>query len=47
MFISIYFFYFIGEKFVGEREIDALLIQPGDSLKVLPGGIIPADGVVV
>ncbi|KAG2261976.1 hypothetical protein Bca52824_069055 [Brassica carinata] len=31
----------------GEREIDALLIQPGDSLKVLPGGKIPADGVVV
>ncbi|VVB07956.1 unnamed protein product [Arabis nemorensis] len=36
-----------GGKFVGEREIDALLIQPGDSLKVLPGGKIPADGVVV
>ncbi|CAN6971844.1 unnamed protein product [Brassica rapa subsp. trilocularis] len=35
------------EKFVGEREIDALLIQPGDSLKVVPGGKIPADGVVV
>ncbi|KAL0760825.1 hypothetical protein Bca101_076975 [Brassica carinata] len=31
----------------GEREIDALLIHPGDSLKVLPGGKIPADGVVV
>ena len=31
----------------GEREIDALLIQPGDSLKVVPGGKIPADGVVV
>ncbi|KAJ0262693.1 Copper-transporting ATPase RAN1 [Hirschfeldia incana] len=31
----------------GEREIDALLIQPGDSLKVFPGGKIPADGVVV
>ncbi|ESQ39567.1 hypothetical protein EUTSA_v10000758mg [Eutrema salsugineum] len=36
-----------GGKLVGEREIDALLIQPGDSLKVLPGGKIPADGVVV
>ncbi|KAF2536246.1 hypothetical protein F2Q68_00020274 [Brassica cretica] len=36
-----------GEKFVGERELDALLIQPGDSLKVVPGGKIPADGVVV
>nr|VDC69021.1 unnamed protein product [Brassica rapa] len=34
-------------RFVGEREIDALLIHPGDSLKVLPGGKIPADGVVV
>ena len=39
---SIFFF-----RFVGEREIDALLIHPGDSLKVLPGGKIPADGVVV
>ena len=36
-----------GGKFVGEREIDALLIQPGDSLKVVPGGKIPADGIVV
>ena len=36
-----------GGKFAGEREIDALLIQPGDSLKVVPGGKIPADGVVV
>lgn len=36
-----------GGKCTGEREIDALLIQPGDSLKVLPGAKIPADGVVV
>ncbi|KAL0827056.1 hypothetical protein Bca101_050733 [Brassica carinata] len=36
-----------GRTRIGETEIDALLIQPGDSLKVLPGGIIPADGVVV
>ncbi|CAH2046426.1 unnamed protein product [Thlaspi arvense] len=36
-----------GGKLEGEREIDALLIQPGDLLKVLPGGKIPADGVVV
>ncbi|CAN8246093.1 unnamed protein product [Cochlearia groenlandica] len=36
-----------GGKLVGEREIDALLIQPGDTLKVLPGAKIPADGVVV
>ncbi|XP_010529297.1 PREDICTED: copper-transporting ATPase RAN1-like [Tarenaya hassleriana] len=35
-----------GGKAVGEREIDALLIQPGDTLKVLPGTKIPSDGVV-
>ncbi|XP_015901007.3 copper-transporting ATPase RAN1 isoform X2 [Ziziphus jujuba] len=32
---------------IGEREIDALLIQPGDTLKVLPGAKVPADGTVV
>ncbi|KAK8505469.1 hypothetical protein V6N13_036914 [Hibiscus sabdariffa] len=32
---------------IGEREIDALLIQPGDTLKVLPGAKLPADGIVV
>ncbi|EXC35838.1 Copper-transporting ATPase RAN1 [Morus notabilis] len=31
---------------IGEREIDALLIQPGDTLKVLPGAKVPADGLV-
>lgn len=46
-FSSISFFHFIGGKLVGEREIDALLIQPGDTLKVHPGAKIPADGVVV
>lgn len=35
-----------GGKSFGEREIDALLIQPGDTLKVLPGTKVPADGVV-
>lgn len=35
-----------GGKCVGEREIDALLIQPGDLLKVLPGTKVPADGLV-
>ncbi|KAK4399551.1 Copper-transporting ATPase RAN1 [Sesamum angolense] len=36
-----------GGKVVGEREIDALLIQPGDILKVLPGTKVPTDGLVV
>lgn len=34
-------------KIVGERQIDALLIQPGDVLKVLPGAKVPIDGAVV
>ncbi|XP_024974245.1 copper-transporting ATPase RAN1-like isoform X2 [Cynara cardunculus var. scolymus] len=38
-------------KNVGEREIDALLIQPGDVLKVLPGESAPvlkeADSLVI
>uniref|UniRef100_A0A166IGL3 P-type Cu(+) transporter n=1 Tax=Daucus carota subsp. sativus TaxID=79200 RepID=A0A166IGL3_DAUCS len=36
-----------GGKIVGEKEIDALLIYPGDVLKVLPGTKIPVDGLVV
>ncbi|PIN17257.1 Cation transport ATPase [Handroanthus impetiginosus] len=36
-----------GGKVVREREIDSLLIQPGDTLKVLPGTKVPADGLVV
>ncbi|KAK9267257.1 hypothetical protein L1049_009679 [Liquidambar formosana] len=36
-----------GGRCIGEREIDAMLIQPGDILKVLPGTKLPADGVVV
>lgn len=34
-------------KVIGERQIDALLIEPGDVLKVLPGSKIPVDGAVV
>ncbi|KAK2383360.1 copper-transporting ATPase RAN1 [Trifolium repens] len=33
-------------KSIEEREIDSLLVQPGDTLKVLPGTKIPADGIV-
>lgn len=40
-------FHPLGGKCIGEREIDSLLIQPGDLLKVLPGIKIPADGVVL
>ncbi|KAI5602252.1 hypothetical protein BDE02_01G144300 [Populus trichocarpa] len=36
-----------GGRCIGEREIDSLLIQPSDTLKVLPGTKVPADGVVV
>ncbi|XP_076904127.1 copper-transporting ATPase RAN1-like [Bidens hawaiensis] len=36
-----------GGKIIGEQEIDALLIQPGDVLKVLPGTKVPVDGYVV
>ncbi|KAK4797779.1 hypothetical protein SAY86_030105 [Trapa natans] len=36
-----------GGRCIEEREIDALLIQPGDILKVLPGAKVPSDGVVV
>ncbi|CAN1810111.1 Copper-transporting ATPase RAN1, partial [Linum perenne] len=32
---------------IQEREIDALLIQPGDTLKVVPGAKVAADGEVV
>ncbi|XP_061373250.1 copper-transporting ATPase RAN1-like [Gastrolobium bilobum] len=35
-----------GGRSIEEREIDSLLIQPGDTLKVLPGTKIPADGIV-
>ncbi|XP_027346691.1 copper-transporting ATPase RAN1-like [Abrus precatorius] len=35
-----------GGKTIEEREIESLLVQPGDTLKVLPGAKIPADGIV-
>ncbi|KAK9156228.1 hypothetical protein Sjap_003708 [Stephania japonica] len=36
-----------GGRVTEEREIDALLIQAGDTLKVSPGSKVPADGIVV
>ncbi|KAK7319244.1 hypothetical protein RJT34_03962 [Clitoria ternatea] len=35
-----------GGRPIEEREIDSFLIQPGDTLKVLPGTKVPADGTV-
>ncbi|GAU39102.1 hypothetical protein TSUD_320770 [Trifolium subterraneum] len=37
---------FLDGKSIEEREIDSLLVQSGDTLKVLPGTKIPADGIV-
>ncbi|KAD6796119.1 hypothetical protein R6Q59_020004 [Mikania micrantha] len=36
-----------GGHVIGEREIDALLIQPGDLVKIVPGSKVPVDGLVV
>lgn len=39
--------FFTEGRYTTEREIDALLVQPGDVLKVFPGSKVPSDGVVV
>ncbi|KAK1441273.1 hypothetical protein QVD17_07119 [Tagetes erecta] len=36
-----------GGRVIGEREIDSLLIQPGDLMKIVPGSKVPVDGLVV
>ncbi|GJP29812.1 hypothetical protein CLOM_g19884 [Closterium sp. NIES-68] len=36
-----------GVRVVGEREIEVALIQRGDIIRVVPGGKMPTDGVVV
>lgn len=41
------YFWIAEGRYIAEKEIDALLIQPGDILKVLPGSKIPSDGIVV
>ena len=36
-----------GGRVASEEEVDARLLQRGDALKVLPGGKIPTDGIIV
>ena len=38
---------FVNDDIVGTQEIDLVMLQRGDIVKVVPGDTLPADGVVV
>ena len=38
---------FVNDDIIGTQDIDLVMLQRGDIVKVLPGDTLPADGVVV